>query len=152
MCFKVKTVSDSTVQHSARLLAIVVEHIDTLITDWFPGLDTLTVHGYRLVTRLIPCPSCITAASAVDQGASASQESEGNEESTGVAPAAGSVPQGSPLHDSGLTTDASSTSASPWPSPVHAVRKRSRSGASPSCESGELIVVVCLFICLFVCF
>ncbi|XP_048577768.1 leucine-rich repeat serine/threonine-protein kinase 1 isoform X2 [Nematostella vectensis] len=118
--FRVKTVTDSGVQLAARLIAIVVEHMDTLITDWFPGLDALTVHGYRLVTRLIPCPKCITALS---ESGSADQDTEG----TGGVPI---TPQG----DSGanLTTDTSSTGGSPWPSPIHvAVRRDIRLDNSP---------------------
>lgn len=82
----------------------MVEHFDTLITDWFPGLDALTVHGYRLVSRIIPCPKCITEISGVED---LEPEGEG-------------VPYAQ-QNDSGahLTTDGSSTSASPWPSPVH---------------------------------
>ncbi|KAK3754845.1 hypothetical protein QZH41_011322 [Actinostola sp. cb2023] len=108
--FRVKSVTDVGVQLAARLLAIVVEHFDTLITDWFPGLDALTVHGYRLVSRVIPCPKCITEISGVD----ADDISQEGRDSTGGVPF-------THQNDSGahLTTDGSSTSASPWPSPVH---------------------------------
>lgn len=104
--FRVKSVTDFGVQLAARLLAIVVEHFDTLITDWFPGLDALTVHGYRLVSRITPCPKCITQVSGVE------------EDPEGDCP--GGVPY-TQQNDSGahLTTDGSSASASPWPSPVH---------------------------------
>ena len=106
--------SDNSVQCAARLVAITAEHMDTLITDWFPGLDALTVQGYRLVTRVIPCPKCIKVACGISE--------EESEEVDGATPP--------PLVVSGpdsainlSTTDGSSASASPWPSPVHGVKK-----------------------------
>ena len=119
--FKVKSVSDCSVQTAARLIAITVEHMDTLITDWFPGLDAITVHGYRLVTRIIPCPKCIMAVCGV--------ESEKNEKER--VSAAIDVLISSSGADSGINmsmTDGSSTSASPWPSPVHVSRKPGTNG------------------------
>ena len=115
--FKVKSVSDSSIQFAARLVAITVEHMDTLITDWFPGLDAITVQGYRLVTRIIPCPRCIMAVCGVDR-----EESE--KESESVARDVPLILSSGP--DSGINlsaTDGSSTSTSPWPSPVHVSRK-----------------------------
>lgn len=114
--FKVKSVTDCNIQSAARLVAITVEHMDTLITDWFPGLDTITVHGHRLVTRLVPCPKCIMAVCGVEQDES---ERENETVATGI-PVIMSR-QDSAVHLS--TTDGSSTSASPWPSPVHVARK-----------------------------
>ena len=120
--FRVQDVLDTSLQFAARLLAITVEHIDNLITDWFPGLDTQTVQGHRLVTRLIPCPKCIASVSGVPEepvdppGKRTSQEKKQEGHSQTV----------DPLTDSGVglsTTDGSSTSASPWPSPVHAMKK-----------------------------
>ena len=108
-------------QSAARLVAITVEHMDTLITDWFPGLDTITVQGRRLVTRLIPCPKCIMAVCGVDQDES---ERENEVVATGI-PVIMSG-QDSAVHLS--TTDGSSTSASPWPSPVHVGRKLDADG------------------------
>ena len=115
--FKVKSVSDNSIQSAAQLIAITVEHMDTLITDWFPGLDAITVQGYRLVTRIIPCTKCIMAVCGVDR-------EENEEESESVARNVPLISSSGP--DSGInlsTTDGSSTSASPWPSPVHVSRK-----------------------------
>ena len=114
--FKVKSVSDCNLQSAARLVAITVEHMDTLITDWFPGLDAITVQGHRLVTRLVPCTKCIMAVCGVDEEETANK----NEGGTSTVPVILSGP------DSAVnlsTTDGSSTSASPWPSPVHVARK-----------------------------
>lgn len=46
----------------AKLLAIVVDHMDTLLEDWYPTLGTRFVHtseGKFLVTRLVPCNQCL---------------------------------------------------------------------------------------------
>ena len=46
-----------------QLLALAVEHIDTLLEDWYPSLGTRFLHtseGKMLVTRMIPCPRCLT--------------------------------------------------------------------------------------------
>lgn len=120
--FKVKSVSDSCIQSAARLIAITAEHMDTLITDWFPGLDAITVQGYRLVTRIIPCPKCIMAVCGVNQ-------EENEKESESVAMNVPLISSSGP--DSGInlsTTDGSSTSASPWPSPVHVSRRPGANG------------------------
>ncbi|KAF2362731.1 Ankyrin repeat [Trinorchestia longiramus] len=45
-----------------KLLAIAVDHIDTLLEDWYPTLGTRFVHtseGKLLITRLLPCPVCL---------------------------------------------------------------------------------------------
>ena len=117
--FKVKSVSDCNIQSAARLVAIIAEHMDTLITDWFPGLDVVTVQGHRLVTRLIPCPRCIMTVCGVDQEGTVTEDES-------VVP----VPLLSSSQDSGvhLSTDGSSASASPWPSPVHVARKPDANG------------------------
>ncbi|KAJ7388225.1 hypothetical protein OS493_039121 [Desmophyllum pertusum] len=130
--FKVKSVSDSHIQSAARLVAITVEHMDTLITDWFPGLDAITVHGSRLVTRIIPCTKCLMAVCGVDR--------EETEEESDVTVVARDVPLiSSSGPDSGInlsTTDGSSTSASPWPSPVRVSRKPDANGeVSPPSQS-----------------
>ena len=47
-----------------QLLALAVEHIDTLLEDWYPSLGTRFLHtseGKMLVTRIVPCPRCLTA-------------------------------------------------------------------------------------------
>ena len=43
----------------AKLLALVVDHIDLLLEDWYPALGTRFVHtseGRFLITRLALCP------------------------------------------------------------------------------------------------
>ena len=57
--FRVKSVSDCRLQSAARFLALTVDHIDTLLGDWYPGLDTTNMFGENLVTRLIPCQKCV---------------------------------------------------------------------------------------------
>ena len=46
-----------------QFLSIAVDHIDQLLEDWYPSLGTRFVHtseGKMLVTRLIPCPRCLS--------------------------------------------------------------------------------------------
>ena len=46
-----------------QLLALAVEHVDTMLEDWYPSLGTRFLHtseGKMLVTRLVPCPRCLT--------------------------------------------------------------------------------------------
>ncbi|CAM1297638.1 Uncharacterised protein g1884 [Pycnogonum litorale] len=46
----------------AKLLSSAVDHIDTLLEDWYPTLGTRFVHtseGKFLVTRLVPCSKCL---------------------------------------------------------------------------------------------
>lgn len=119
--FKVKSVTDSNLQSSARLIAITAEHMDTLITDWFPGLDNITVQGYRLVTRLIPCTKCIMAVCGVTE-----EEIKRPNAAEASGSSVGQSSQDSAIHLS--TTDGSSASASPWPSPVHSTRKAEEDG------------------------
>lgn len=124
--FKVKSVSDSSIQSAARLVAIAVEHMDTLITDWFPGLDAITVQGNRLVTRIIPCPKCIMTVCGNDRA-------EYEKERDNVPPDV--LLTQSSGQDSGINlsaTDGSSTSASPWPSPVHISRRPEANGEDNS--------------------
>ncbi|XP_017968519.1 leucine-rich repeat serine/threonine-protein kinase 1 isoform X2 [Drosophila navojoa] len=48
--------------HVAKLLALVVDHIDLLLEDWYPALGTRFVHtseGRFLITRLVLCPRCL---------------------------------------------------------------------------------------------
>lgn len=47
-----------------KLLVIIVEHIDTLLEDWYPSLGTRFIHtsdGRFLITRVVPCISCLQA-------------------------------------------------------------------------------------------
>ena len=51
-------------EYVAKLLALAVDHIDTLLEDWYPSLGTRFVHtseGKFLVTRLIPCTKCLNS-------------------------------------------------------------------------------------------
>ncbi|XP_054091980.1 leucine-rich repeat serine/threonine-protein kinase 1 isoform X2 [Zeugodacus cucurbitae] len=46
----------------SKLLALVVDHIDLLLEDWYPALGTRFVHtseGRFLITRLALCPKCL---------------------------------------------------------------------------------------------
>ncbi|KAI1294731.1 Leucine-rich repeat serine/threonine-protein kinase 1 [Halotydeus destructor] len=49
-------------EYVAKLLSLTVDHIDTLLEDWYPSLGTRFVHtseGRFLVTRLVPCLQCM---------------------------------------------------------------------------------------------
>ncbi|XP_050524105.1 leucine-rich repeat serine/threonine-protein kinase 1 isoform X2 [Daktulosphaira vitifoliae] len=59
--FRAIVLDPSPVQ-AAKFLALVVDHIDVLLEDWYPTLGTRFVHtseGKCLVTRLVPCPRCL---------------------------------------------------------------------------------------------
>lgn len=48
----------------AKLLSLAVDHVDTLLEDWYPTLGTRFVHtseGKFLVTRLVPCTHCLAS-------------------------------------------------------------------------------------------
>ncbi|XP_043282367.1 leucine-rich repeat serine/threonine-protein kinase 1 isoform X2 [Venturia canescens] len=65
-----------------QLLALIVDHIDILLEDWYPTLGTRFVHtseGKLLVTRLIPCPRCLLNNVEAETFAS-DQESHASEE------------------------------------------------------------------------
>ncbi len=58
------SVLDANPRSVCQLLALAVEHIDTLLEDWYPSLGTRFLHtseGKMLVTRLVPCPRCLAA-------------------------------------------------------------------------------------------
>ncbi|RDD43578.1 Leucine-rich repeat serine/threonine-protein kinase 1 [Trichoplax sp. H2] len=45
-----------------RLYALCIEHLDTLLEDWYPGLGArglTTITGDPLIRRIVPCPYCI---------------------------------------------------------------------------------------------
>uniref|UniRef100_A0A6A7FVB2 non-specific serine/threonine protein kinase n=2 Tax=Hirondellea gigas TaxID=1518452 RepID=A0A6A7FVB2_9CRUS len=55
-------VLDPSLECVTKLLALAVDHIDTLLEDWYPTLGTRFVHtseGKFLITRLLPCPVCL---------------------------------------------------------------------------------------------
>ncbi|XP_067017125.1 leucine-rich repeat serine/threonine-protein kinase 1-like isoform X3 [Acropora muricata] len=39
-------------------VGFIVDQIDALITEWYPGLEETDMYGIPLVRRLIPCPVC----------------------------------------------------------------------------------------------
>ncbi|KPJ18810.1 Leucine-rich repeat serine/threonine-protein kinase 1 [Papilio machaon] len=46
----------------AKVLALVSDHVDLLLEDWYPSLGTRFVHtseGRCLITRVVPCPGCV---------------------------------------------------------------------------------------------
>ncbi|XP_068741133.1 leucine-rich repeat serine/threonine-protein kinase 1-like isoform X3 [Montipora capricornis] len=45
-------------QHDFAAVGFIVDQIDALITEWYPGLDETDMYGMPLVRRLIPCPMC----------------------------------------------------------------------------------------------
>ncbi|KAJ8679026.1 hypothetical protein QAD02_014813 [Eretmocerus hayati] len=63
-----------------QLLALIVDHIDILLEDWYPTLGTRFVHtseGKLLVTRLIPCPRCL-----IDNGDNETESYHDSEQSS----------------------------------------------------------------------
>ncbi|KXJ22658.1 leucine-rich repeat serine/threonine-protein kinase 1 [Exaiptasia diaphana] len=40
------------------VMGFIVDQVDALISEWYPGLDDTDTFGYPLVRRLIPCPRC----------------------------------------------------------------------------------------------
>lgn len=53
---------DINIQSVTQVLALIVDHIDLLLEDWYPTLGTRFVHtseGRFLVTRLVPCQKCL---------------------------------------------------------------------------------------------
>ncbi len=41
-----------------RILGQVVDHLDALIDEWYPGLMDMTPQGDALIQIRIPCPHC----------------------------------------------------------------------------------------------
>ena len=63
-------VLDPSPECVAKLLSLAVDHIDTLLEDWYPTLGTRFVHtseGKFLVTRLVPCPACLDCHGQLDR-------------------------------------------------------------------------------------
>lgn len=68
--FTEELIIDCTTESTSQLLALAVDHIDILLEDWYPTLGTRFVHtseGKFLVTRLVPCPKCLFAATEMDE-------------------------------------------------------------------------------------
>ncbi|XP_035686272.1 leucine-rich repeat serine/threonine-protein kinase 1-like isoform X3 [Branchiostoma floridae] len=56
-----KIVLKTDVAIATRLLAVVVDHLDLLLQDWYADIGERfrqTSHGLYLVRRVIPCPKC----------------------------------------------------------------------------------------------
>ncbi|CAH1229976.1 ANK3 [Branchiostoma lanceolatum] len=65
-----KIVLKTDVAVATRLLAVVVDHLDLLLQDWYTDIGERfrqTSHGLYLVRRVIPCPKCQKAAATVKQ-------------------------------------------------------------------------------------
>ncbi|KAF7489736.1 Leucine-rich repeat serine/threonine-protein kinase 1 [Sarcoptes scabiei] len=61
---------EPNVESLTKLLVIIVEHIDTLLEDWYPSLGTRFIHtsdGKFLITRIVPCFSCMKMTIVDDQ-------------------------------------------------------------------------------------
>ncbi|XP_063218267.1 leucine-rich repeat serine/threonine-protein kinase 1 isoform X2 [Bacillus rossius redtenbacheri] len=89
-------VLDPSPEHTARLLALAVDHIDVLLEDWYPTLGTRFVHtseGRFLVTRLVPCPRCLASTQAdYDPGAPQRGDFWGGQQPEAGAPGPGLRP------------------------------------------------------------
>ena len=51
-----------TSQVTAGLMAKIVDHVDTLLEDWYPDLGARFVQNSRgmyLITRIVPCNKCL---------------------------------------------------------------------------------------------
>lgn len=40
------------------VMGFIVDHLDMLITEWYPGLEDVDEYGCPLIQKLIPCPVC----------------------------------------------------------------------------------------------
>ncbi|KAJ8934094.1 hypothetical protein NQ318_004975 [Aromia moschata] len=102
-------VVDPSPECTAQLLALAVDHIDILLEDWYPTLGTRFVHtseGKFLITRLVPCPQCLTK----------SNENEVEPQrisSLKLAIAGGDKPGERPQCDSGVGPDSAGSSRFP---------------------------------------
>ena len=58
--FRVVGVEDSSSRTACHLLVIAIEHIDSLLSEWFSNLDTYTnIQGIKAVRRVGICTDCI---------------------------------------------------------------------------------------------
>ncbi|KAM3958672.1 LOW QUALITY PROTEIN: leucine-rich repeat kinase [Aphomia sociella] len=72
----------------AKVLALLSDHVDLLLEDWYPSLGTRFVHtseGRCLITRLLPCPRCLRDATAPCDQQERLQQAFGRLESGGAA-------------------------------------------------------------------
>lgn len=60
MGFRVIGIKNTSVRPSCKLLVITVEHIDNLLAEWYPKIDTLSnIHGIKAVRRVSFCDQCL---------------------------------------------------------------------------------------------
>lgn len=67
----------ANIQHITKLLSACVDHVDILLEDWYPTIGTRFMHtseGRFLVTRLVPCPTCIKRAHSMPAQTAAAAE------------------------------------------------------------------------------
>lgn len=61
LCKKYQALRDD--KHCASFMAKVVEHVDSLLQDWYPEIGESRFLqdcvGHYLITRLVPCPYCL---------------------------------------------------------------------------------------------
>uniref|UniRef100_A0A1I7XMP7 Roc domain-containing protein n=1 Tax=Heterorhabditis bacteriophora TaxID=37862 RepID=A0A1I7XMP7_HETBA len=65
-----KIVMQTDMEGASRLLALVVDLVDTLLEDWYPSLGTRFVHtseGDLLVNRFVPCSHCASLAGSIER-------------------------------------------------------------------------------------
>ena len=59
----------NSLQSRTKLLVFLIDHIDTLLEDWYPMLGTRFIHtseGKCLITRIVPCTKCFFKAYKLD--------------------------------------------------------------------------------------
>ncbi|CAD6186430.1 unnamed protein product [Caenorhabditis auriculariae] len=76
MCMK------TDLEGRSRLLALIVDLLDTLLEDWYPALGTRFVHsseGDLLVSRMVPCSDCAADVGVAAQRAEARRSHDDSE-------------------------------------------------------------------------